>query len=87
MAAPITIGSQTACAHGRWDPTVESWRNDLWNWVYEQRHRHGYGLLAIADQLNAARVPTLSGGSEWRATSVRSLLMHPTNMRGGDRRV
>lgn len=86
MSATITIGTQSACSHGRWDPGVETWRNDVRAWIVEQRDRFGYGWPAIADTLNAANVPTLSGGSEWRGTSVRSVYHHPTNVRGGDRR-
>ena len=34
----------------------------------------GMTLRAIADELNAAHVPTLRGGSEWRASAVQSAL-------------
>ena len=32
----------------------------------------GMTLQAIADRLNAERVPTLRGGSEWRPSSVQA---------------
>jgi DNA invertase Pin-like site-specific DNA recombinase len=35
----------------------------------------GVTLQAIADQLNAEGVPTLRGGSEWRPSSVRAVLL------------
>jgi hypothetical protein len=34
----------------------------------------GMTLQAIADRLNEERVPTARGGSEWRRSSVNSLL-------------
>jgi len=82
---PITIGDQTACAHGRWDPTVPTWRDDLRNWVVKMHDIHGWGWMPIAGMLNDARVPTLSGGSEWRASSVKSLYDHTTRSQGGAR--
>jgi DNA invertase Pin-like site-specific DNA recombinase/peptidoglycan hydrolase-like protein with peptidoglycan-binding domain len=36
--------------------------------------RHGMTLRAIANQLNAEQVPTVRGGTEWRASTVQAVL-------------
>jgi DNA invertase Pin-like site-specific DNA recombinase len=36
--------------------------------------RHGMTLRAIASQLNAEQIPTVRGGSEWRASTVQAVL-------------
>jgi len=40
----------------------------------------GLTLNAIADQLNAEGVPTSQGGSQWRNSSVRSVLVNQRNV-------
>ncbi len=37
--------------------------------------RTGMGLRALAGELNAHDIPTPQGGTEWRASSVRSVLV------------
>ena len=45
-----------------------------------------YGWSDIADRLNNAKVPTLSGGSNWYASTVKSIYEKAeVKPRGGDR--
>jgi hypothetical protein len=50
------------------------------------RREEGWTLQAIADELNADGVPTLRGGSEWRAAAVGGALGYrqPKSRRGAE---
>jgi len=78
----IVIGNTRwqQCSHGNW-PTLD--RDELRAYVITQVDRHGYGWSGMADLLNRERVPTLNGGEEWRASSVRSLYHTPPRPRIG----
>jgi DNA invertase Pin-like site-specific DNA recombinase/peptidoglycan hydrolase-like protein with peptidoglycan-binding domain len=48
-------------------------RPDLVERIASMKH-HGMTLRAIANQLNAEQVPTVRGGTEWRASTVQAVL-------------